>query len=259
MPSRGYQYGGLEAELYDELDELSEFDDLHFYEWFASASPGPILDVGCGTGRVLLPLVEKGFEVCGLDNSQAMLDICRERLREIGGDAKLVVGDMRSFDIGELRFGMVVIPGFSIQMLESDEDVIACFRNCREHLREGGQLLVTTHMPWEMIWDGREVIPMEERCAKTLPNNEGSLVAWQGWKIDSISQRLLLKNRYERLAANGDVLEVEEKEMWIRWHLPHDMMRLLGEAGFSDVSVYGDFGFEPPEADSDSIIYLAEV
>ncbi|MDQ8181758.1 class I SAM-dependent methyltransferase [Pelagicoccus sp. SDUM812005] len=254
-----YQYEGLEAELYDSLDELSDFDDLAFYRWFVDLVEGPVLDLGCGTGRVLLPLAESGREVVGLDGSQAMLDLCAAGLAERGASAELVRGDMRDFDLGEKRFGAILIPGFSIQMLLEGADVDACLACCRRHLREDGLLIVPTHMPWEMIWEGRDECPLEERKRVELEEEGQRLVAYQGWRIDAMGQRLSLANRFERLDGSGNLLEVEEKEMTIRWHLPHEMMVRLGEAGFSDVSVYGDFEFEPPEADSESVVYLARV
>ena len=252
-----YLYGGLEAELYDHLDELAGFEDLHFYRWFIDAAPGEVLDLGCGTGRVMIPLLESGSRVVGLDSSERMLELCQQSLSGRGLGADLVQGDMRDFDLGEGRFGTILIPGFSIQMLLADEDVEACLTRCRRHLKEGGQLIVPTFMPWEMIWDGRGSCPMEERKAVELQEKEERLVAFQGWELDARSQRLKLSNRYERRSESGDLLSEEEKEMTIRWHMPHDFVQLLVSAGFGDVSLYGDFGFEPPEPESESVVYLA--
>lgn len=257
--SQMYDYEGMEAKLYDRLDELSDFDDLSFYQWFADSVEGPILDLGCGTGRILLPLVERGQEVVGLDGSQTMLDLCASRLEEAGKTAELIFGDMCDFDLGERKFGTILIPGFSIQMLLEDADIDACLACCRRHLREDGQLIVPTHMPWDMIWDGRESCPLEERKTVELSDSGERLVAYQGWNIDSMAQRLLLKNRFEHWGGKGEVLATEDKEMTIRWHLPHEMMMRIGEAGFSDISLYGDFEFEPPEADSESVVYLARM
>ncbi len=257
--SEMYDYEGMEAELYDCLDELSDFEDLPFYQWFVDAVEGPVLDLGCGTGRILLPLVEGGHEVVGLDGSRSMLDLCAARLAEAGKTAELVLGDMCRFDFGERRFGTIMIPGFSVQMLLEDADIDACLACCRRHLREDGQLIVPTHMPWEMIWDGREECALEERKRVELAEAGESLVAYQGWSLDSLEQRLSLKNRFERLDKAGGILAREEKAMTIRWHLPHEMMMRIGAAGFSDISLYGDFDFEPPEADSESVVYLARV
>ncbi|MBD5778528.1 class I SAM-dependent methyltransferase [Pelagicoccus sp. NFK12] len=258
-----YNYRGMEAERYDCLDELSDFEDLAFFQWFVDAVEGPVLDLGCGTGRILLPLAKAGKEVVGLDGSPAMLEVCAQRLEDCDSGVRervtLVEGDMRDFDLGQGRFGSILVPGFSIQMLLGDEELDACLACCRRHLKEEGQLILPTHMPWEMIWDGRKRSPLEERKRVKLEEARELLVAYQGWEIDPLQQRLDLKNRIERLDEKGRLLEAEDKEMSIRWHLPHEMMMRLAEAGFSDVSVYGDFEFEPPEADSESVVFLARV
>lgn len=257
--SHGYQYEGLEAELYDELDELSDFEDLHFYLWFVEAGLGPVLDLGCGTGRVLMPLTEKGLEVVGLDNSKTMLELCSQKLDAAGLAAELVLGDLRDFDFGSRRFGTIIVPGFSVQLLLEDADLEAFLDNCLRHLKADGQLILPTHLPWEMIWDGCEEKELELRREVRSRDGECRLRAWQGWVLDTLQQRLLLKNRYERVSSEGEVLKTEDKEMTLRWHLPHEMLDRLLQAGFSDVAMYGDFEFDAPEEDSESVVYVARV
>lgn len=254
-----YRYEGLEARLYDTLDELSGFEDLPFYQWFAEAGGGPALDLGCGTGRVLLPLAESGIEVVGLDGSLEMLEQCRLALQARGLRAELELGDMRDFRLPGRRFGSILVPGFSAQLLLEDAELESCLACCREHLADGGQLLVSTHLPWDIIWDGRAEAPLEERRRVEAGKSGERLLAYQGWKLDARAQLLELRNRYERQDSLGKTLEAEEKTMTLRWRLPHEMMELLGSAGFGDVSLYGDFGFEPPEPESESVVYLARV
>lgn len=254
-----YLYSGLEASLYDRLDELSDFEDLAFYEWFVGAADGPTLDVGCGTGRIMLPLLEKGREVVGLDSSEEMLAVCRASLERRGLTAELRSGDMRNFDLGAGRFGTVMIPGYSAQLLVEEADFRSCLACCRKHLAIGGQLILPTYMPWEMIWEGRKSKPLEERRALDDAATGERLRAFQGWTLQMDQQLLRLLNRYEKRDRKGNLLAEEEKTMTLRWYLPHEMMQLLGEAGFEDVSMYGDFDFEPPDEDSESIIYVARV
>lgn len=254
-----YLYEGLEASLYDTLDELSGFEDLEFYQWFANANGGNVLDIGCGTGRVLIPLVEAGLEVTGLEFAPKMIELCRANLNAKNLKADLLEGDMRGFDFGDLRFSTVMIPGYSFQLLLEDEALVNCLRCCREHLADGGQLVLPTFMPWDMIWEGCDSKPLEERRSVVDKATGEKLSAYQGWRLESEKQWLHLVNRYERLDALGKLLAEEEKKMTIRWHQPHDMLQLLGEAGFGDVSMYGDFGFEPPDEESESVIYVARV
>ena len=73
-------------------------------------------------------------------------------------------------------------------------DIDGCLRACRRHLKDNGQLILPTHLPWEMIWDGREECPLEERKRVELADGAGSLLAFQGWRINAAEQRLEFGN-----------------------------------------------------------------
>ena len=99
----GYQENPFLAEFYD--DQYRMRPDIDFWIEEARASGGPVLEVGCGTGRVLIPTARAGIEITGLDLSEHMLRVCRERLAEepdeVQARAKLVRADMRQFDLGQ--------------------------------------------------------------------------------------------------------------------------------------------------------------
>ena len=102
---------------YDELADYYDLvhaqvtSDIPLYLSLARESGGPILELGCGSGRTLVPLAEAGFEIVGLDNSKAMLAWARERIRAGGLEESidLVEGEMISFDLGR-RFPLITVP-----------------------------------------------------------------------------------------------------------------------------------------------------
>ncbi len=250
-----YQYDGLEASSYDWVDELTDFNDFPFYRLLIESCPGPVLDLGCGTGRILVPLAEDGVEVVGLDSSEAMLALCREKLGRAGANAQVATGDMRRFQ-ADRKFATILIPGFSFQMLVDRDDQLACLETCRGHLIPGGQLVAPMYFPWEMLECAEDAQSMERRKEAARDNGE-RYVAWQGWAIDRDAQVLTLENRFQRLGKTGAVLEENNRSMSLRWEMPYDMQCLLQEAGFLDVESYGDFEMAPPEPRSESIVYVA--
>src|SRR5438067_1982858 len=135
------------ARLYDAFP----FDaDVPLYLELASAQGGRVLEVACGTGRVLVPLVRAGSHVTGLDASPFMLDIAREKLAaagpEIEARARLVEGDMRSFALGEM-FDMAIIAVKSMAYLTSRVDQQRTLRAVGGHLRPGGLLALDLMNP----------------------------------------------------------------------------------------------------------------
>ena len=253
-----YQYDGLEAISYDLVDELSDFDDYAFYRLLIESNPGPILDLGCGTGRILVPLAEEGMDVIGLDASPEMLAICRKKLGSGSENVRLVQGDIRRFDLNE-RFSMILIPGFSIQLLLEEDDLDACLKACLAHLKPGGQVIIPTYLPWEMLESGFDRMPLEMHRESETDENGQRFVARQGWELDRFKQRLTLKNRFQQVDSSDTVLVEEDREMTIHWQLPYEVQSRLGQIGFSEIDVYGDFQTDKSAENSESIIYVAKI
>jgi len=109
--------------------------DLPVWEELAGRSGGPVLDLGCGTGRVALHLARCGHSVLGLDSDPELVGALKERAGELPVEAE--TGDARDFDLAT-RFDLVLAPMQLIQLLAGAEDRLACLRRVAAHLRPGG-------------------------------------------------------------------------------------------------------------------------
>jgi SAM-dependent methyltransferase len=140
-------YGEHIAERYDEwYAELPFGGDLDATVAFleALASGGAALELGIGTGRVALPLLEAGVEVHGIDASGAMLE--RRRGKPRGGEISTTVGDFRAFDLGR-RFRLVYVVFNTFFGLQTQGDQVDAFRVVAEHLEPGGTFAMEAFMP----------------------------------------------------------------------------------------------------------------
>ncbi|HLF71311.1 MAG TPA: class I SAM-dependent methyltransferase [Dehalococcoidia bacterium] len=138
------------AEAYDrDLGRQSDtVDDIPFYVELAreaSVRGEKVLELGCGTGRVTIPIAEAGVGVAGLDSSPAMLEIARSKAPD-ASNPRWVEADMRDFDLGE-RFGLIIIPFRSFQHLLTEPDQLACLERVREHLLPGGRFALNIFNP----------------------------------------------------------------------------------------------------------------
>lgn len=138
------------ADLYDYVVPYRDRADVAFFVDEAIRCGGPVLEVGCGTGRVLIPTARAGIEITGLDLSPHMLDVCRRKLAEepdaVQSRVRIVEGDMRNFDAGR-TFALVTIPFRPFQHLLTVDDQLACLRAIARHLVDGGTLLLDLFNP----------------------------------------------------------------------------------------------------------------
>ena len=138
------------AELYDYVVPYATRGDVEFFVEESRAAKGSILEVGCGTGRVLIPTARAGLTIVGLDYSAAMLTRCRAKLEEEPADVRARVelheGDMRDFALGQ-RFALVTIPFRPFQHLLTVDDQLACLTSIHRHLEPGGRLILDLFNP----------------------------------------------------------------------------------------------------------------
>jgi SAM-dependent methyltransferase len=119
------------------------------------AGDGAALEFAIGTGRIAVPLAERGIKVVGIDNSEAML----KRLREKDAAIEAVVGDMSATRV-DGEFSLVYLVFNTIFNLTTQDAQVACFANAAQHLRPGGRFLIETHVPaLQSLPVGQTVLP----------------------------------------------------------------------------------------------------
>lgn len=146
----GYKEYAFVADLYDYVDPYRNRPDVDFFVEAAVASGGPVLEVGAGTGRILIPTARAGVTITGFDLSPHMLAVCRDKLAaepaEVRGRVDLVEGDMRSFDLGR-QYALITLPFRPFQHLITLEDQLACLHTLHRHLRADGRLILDLFNP----------------------------------------------------------------------------------------------------------------
>jgi SAM-dependent methyltransferase len=146
----GYEEYAFIADLYDSVAMYRERQDVAFFVEAAQISGGPVLEIGCGTGRVLVPTARAGIDIVGLDLSPHMLDVCRERLRQesaaVQSRVQLVIADMRRFDLGR-TFALTTVPFRPFQHLLTVDDQFACLASIHRHLADSGVLILDVFNP----------------------------------------------------------------------------------------------------------------
>lgn len=249
-------YGSVTARFYDAayaaLPSLGP--DVDFYRQLARDSGGPVLELGCGTGRVLLPIAAEGIPCTGLDLSQRMLEVLGRKAAASGGvRPRLVRGSMQHFDLGGERFALVYSAFRAFQHLYTVQDQLACLARVRAHLAPGGKLAFDVFNPrLDRIWQEEE--PEQEDLRFQQGGEE--VVRWVATRRDRPTQLITLRMRYER-RRDGEVVGQEIARLRMRWFTRFELEHLMARAGFGDVTLYGDFDRSSVGRDSPSLIVVA--
>jgi SAM-dependent methyltransferase len=123
------------------------------------ADGGPVLEFAIGTGRVAVPLAERGVAVCGIELSPPMVDQLRSKADETA--IPVVLGDMATAEVAG-QFALVYLVFNTIGNLRTQDEQVACFRNAARHLRPGGRFLVEVGVPaLRSLPPGASAIPFD--------------------------------------------------------------------------------------------------
>jgi SAM-dependent methyltransferase len=245
-------YGRTTARFYDAAYDRSSHvgGDAPFYRALASEGAGPVLELGCGTGRVLLQIAEAGFPCTGLDASRHMLDALRAKSRF--PNLRLVHAPMQRFDLGADRFGLVYAAFRVFQHLYTVEDQLACLACVRRHLAPGGRLAFDVFAPRV----ARMATPSPEQADARFELGGESVIRYATVTPDPVSQLLDVHFRYER-SAGGKVVGNDEARFRMRWFWRFELEHLMARAGFAEVEMFGDFDRRPIAADTPAFIVVA--
>lgn len=232
-------------------------DDIPFYIALAREAGGPVLELGCGSGRTLVPLAQAGFEVVGLDNSEAMLKVARERAAvEVSeGLVQLLQGEMTRFDLGR-RFPLITVPFNTWLHLPHHGPQAAALGCISQHLVPGGWFVMDLPAPATIVHaehDGTMVLE------GIFPGREPQerVLQFSSTQLDSKGQILHVTWIYDLIGASGD-LKRTVVPMSLHYLFPRQAQQLLEEEGLKVKAMWGDYERAPYTADSEKLIILSE-
>lgn len=233
-----WSHSALVAEAYDIAQPLGQtVGDVEYYTRAVADISGRILEPACGTGRILIPLLMAGHTADGADHSPDMLAICRAHCEERGLNPNLYIADMSTF-VSLDTYEAVIVPRGSIRNLAGRDAAAAALKCFHASLKPHGILLLDVTIP--IFVPGP--LPIIEHWA-----NDRFVYTCETLVID-YDPFLDRSSRYARYAKweDGELVTTElHRFCFQHWSL-RDFGELLGEVGFIDVKVTGDFTDDPP-------------
>lgn len=248
------------GELYDLASPYGNRGDVQFYVDEAVKSAGKVLEVGCGTGRVLLPIARRGISITGIDRSPAMLERCHEQLaledESVRQCVRLEQMDMRNFDLRD-QFSLATIPFRPFQHLLEVTDQLNTLRSIHRHLLKGGHLVFDVFNPDFKRLAAGPTGEHEDHPPTTLPDGRQ---ARRTGKVSTVNATKQV-NDIELIYHVTDKDRNTERLVMafpMRWYGRYEIEHLLERCGFGLKTVYGNFDRTELSDGSPEMIFVAE-
>jgi ubiquinone/menaquinone biosynthesis C-methylase UbiE len=243
------------APFYD-IEHAQFGEDLDMYRNFAELCGGKILELACGSGRLLLPLAREGYTLTGVDTSAAMLELAQRALEEAGVAARcqLVQQDMCLLDLPEkYRLAMIALGSFGhIITRARQQQALAAIRR---HLSTGATFILDLsnddarymeHLSGQLLHRG------------TWQQKDGSYVTHFLTPASSTTHHLLELTHFYEVYRQGESVRRTVSQTGLYLFERSEVELLLEQAGFQIKNIYGNYDFGPCEHESPRMIFIAE-
>jgi SAM-dependent methyltransferase len=259
MPT-GVQSYAVSAKYYDQAyTAKKDLADLPFYLDLAKRIGGPVLELACGTGRVLLPIAREGIAIHGVDNSESMLNVLHAKLESEAKDVAEMVsifeGDMRSFRSNQ-EFPLIIIPFRPLQHMYTIEDQRAALETAAFHLEDDGVLAFNVFFPlFDRLYSGigEEMLELEW----TDPSDSSKIVQrhFRKESLDKVNQNFSAAFIF-RTWQGGKLIAEETEPLKMSYYTYPQLRALFLLTGLEIVEEYGSFAKAPLDNDAQEMIFV---
>jgi SAM-dependent methyltransferase len=230
-------------------------DDLPFYRQLAQRTGGPVLELMCGSGRLLLPLARAGLQLAGVDVSAAMLGLARERLAaaNLSERVQLLQADIRERAPGG-PFGLAIVALNSFMHLADAGEQLAALEHIHAALRPGGLLAIDLFNPdLRSLAEQRGALALDKSFALADGTRVQKFVAQH---TDVATQTSHVTFIYDEIDAEGLVRRAT-LPFTMRWLYRYELEHLLARAGFVLEALYGSYELDEYSSESELLLAVA--
>jgi SAM-dependent methyltransferase len=247
------------AEYYDEdyTSGIPDRGDIAFYKRYAEQQGSPILELACGTGRILIPIAQTGTNCYGLDSDQKMLAICDTKVHALNlQNVHLQVASMDDFHYDE-KFSYIYIPFRSFQHLLSTEQQMRCLDLVREHLKDDGVFILDVFAPNidKIAAYSKKKEEWEKEFSRKNQQTESTITRYYQARANLANQIIEVVMKWEERNDSGVLVARKQGHFELRYVYRYELEHLLYRCGFQS-TIYGYFDERPYDYSSGETIAI---
>jgi len=242
-------------DLYDLMHE-DQVEDIEFVRQSVAVLPtgARVLELGCGTGRLLRPVLESGATAVGLDREPAMLSVAAANLAIFGENVALIEGEMTRFEAPGEPFDLALIGLNTFMHLLTMRKQMGCLDCVHRHLRPGGTLLIDLANPHAVLRDTQQGM-VQHRFTKPGPRGAETLTTlWSATMFNLGKQLAHTTLLFDEVDNHTGLLRRTAADIVLRLTYRYELEHLLARTGFTARALYGDYESTPYDDDSERLI-----
>ena len=240
------------AEIYDQVYS-DVFEDIHFYKNLAYRTNDKILEIGCGTGRITIPIAKDGHKVVGIDISESMLAILKNKIKNSILDISCHKMDMKNINI-KGNFSLVIIPFNGFQSMLDISDQYECLSSIRAHMHSDSNLVLDMFPPSLNMFDQNPQTWYQVKEIISADSSESIMVKHSS-KYLLESQLIHTKLMIEEI-INCEIVKTVYKDFSLRYTNRYESEYLFKHTGFKIENLYGNFNLDKFDENSDKMIWI---
>lgn len=244
-------YGLLATKVYELTKPIGSSlnGDIDYYSQRLEGITGKILEAGVGTGRMLIPLLEEGFQVEGIDFSEEMLQTCQNNLEAHSLSSVLHIGDLSTFKLPTTNYDAIILPTSTFCLIETEELAIKVLTNFFNHLSSKGKIIFDIDLPFYP--------ELNETSTSTFNVSEHELITLERKivEIDWLKQQIISHLTYSQW-LNGVLIKTELQPFLLRWYGLTEITLMLEKIGYENITISADYEYSEQPTNSNQTITI---
>ena len=243
-------YYGLVVETYNLFHPQENINDAAFYKKLIHEIDGAVLEIMCGSGRVIIPLLRQNIDIDGLDCSNEMLASCREQVLNEGLNCNLYEQYAHEMKLPR-KYKTIILSYSSFALITDRNQAFETLSKIYHHLEDGGQLILDMAIPWFSAKEQAEARIWKLTRKGMLSNNRLVHIS-KASEYDHLEQLEYSQIKYE-VYQDGKLTDTLLDEIQCRYYGKYELQLLLEKAGFCEIRTYGDFQ-DKEASDGDEVV-----